>query len=215
MDERDLKRAIDSIQADPGMESRVHRAVIQNKMSRRRTGRNGKTNVFQGSVIAAACCVAAAIVVVATSFYTGSMGGMIGIDTTGDRCPAAPGQQQSRADSCRVEVELISPSSIQAGEDISFSASVQGGEIGKLFPTVRVDKGAFTAGSVSASTMTSGSWNLQPDSGMQDGQQFAAVVTATDGNTDYGKSRYLIATYHKEGNTFSLTVSDQPPAGRS
>ena len=78
MDERDLKRAIESIHPAPGMEARIHRAVMQGKPGTHSRGRHQKPRMFQGSVVAAACCVIAAVVVIVTSFHTGSFTAILG-----------------------------------------------------------------------------------------------------------------------------------------
>ena len=47
MDERDLKRAIESIHPAPGMEARIHHAVMQGKPGAHSRGYHQKPRMFQ------------------------------------------------------------------------------------------------------------------------------------------------------------------------
>lgn len=210
MNERDLKRAIDSIQQAPGMEMRVHRAVIQHARDGERNKNRKKHTLLQGSVIAAACCAVAAVAVVITSFQIGSLGGGFVVNTPSldQRCPGAPGQQPGEV-SNRVEVTLSRSSGIPVSEGISFSATVTGKNAERLSPEVQVDRGSFTPdGGVGGKTI-SGTWRL-PLGETQDEQRFVASVTAMEDGKAQGKSQYLIATYHKDTGTLSVKVSDSP-----
>ena len=186
MDERDLKRAIESIHPAPGMEARIHRAVMQGKPGTHSRGRHQKPRMFQGSVVAAACCVIAAVVVIVTSFHTGSFTAILGgPQVQGELSPAAPGYTQSQAeqDPYEIVVEWNRSTHIAVSEGVA---------------------------SQSGDSSITGTWYPQPDENTQDGWKAVAVVSATDGNKTYGSKKYLTATYHQEDQTLSIEVSDQP-----
>ncbi len=207
MNERDLKRAIDSIQQSPGMETRVRRAVVNDcRFSKDRRRRP----LLQGSVIAAACCAAAAAVVVITSFQIGSLGGGYALNVTsqGQCCPGAPGKQPGES-SNRVEVTLSRASGIPVSDGISFSAAVTGPDAERLTPQVRTDQGTFIPDGDTGDKTVSGTW-LIPTEEAIDGQRFIASVSVMDDSGTPGKSKYLIAIYHKESQTLSVEVSDSP-----
>lgn len=213
MDERDLKRAIESICPEPGMEARIHRAVMQSAPGPHSRRQRQKPRLFQGSVVAAACCVLAAAVVIVTSFHTGSFTAILGgPQVQGNLSPAAPGytQSQTEQDPYEIVVEWNSSTYMAASEGITFTATVKNGD-GSVYPQVLAENGVFRQDSShSGDSSITGTWYPQPDENIQDGWQAVAVVSATDGNKTYGNSKYLIATYHQKDQTLSIEVSDQP-----
>ena len=145
MDERDLKRAIESIHPAPGMEARIHRAVMQGKPGTHSRGRHQKPRMFQGSVVAAACCVIAAVVVIVTSFHTGSFTAILGgPQVQGELSPAAPGYTQSQAeqDPYEIVVEWNRSTHIAVSEGVAFTATVKNGG-GSVYPQVLAENGVF------------------------------------------------------------------------
>ena len=213
MDERDLKRAIESIHPAPGMEARIHRAVMQGKPGTHSRGRHQKPRMFQGSVVAAACCVIAAVVVIVTSFHPGSFTAILGgPQVQGELSPAAPGYTQSQAeqDPYEIVVEWNRSTHIAVSEGVAFTATVKNGG-GSVYPQVLAENGVFRQDtSQSGDSSITGTWYPQPDENTQDGWKAVAVVSATDGNKTYGSKKYLTATYHQEDQTLSIEVSDQP-----